>query len=415
MADYSCGLPDRLNLEILDQLVERLHIDVRNQGRSAIEFVVRYASDDSKSDATKGEFEILDAQRVVAVSNGFASWDHLQEHVLLQAIKNGDEDGLRASLRHASDVAKILTAKIMDESPTSHAFGTHATLLQFASFRDWKGSTIAPVLIEHGATIDLHSACGLGQVDRIHELVGQDRSRLEEQVDTYFPLQYAIAARRPDAVRALMELGDAPNRAVRKLGWYAWENRAVELCSPIWRPIHMASIWGHRAGVPIVTALYEAGADLTADSPLDGYRPIHLAASQNLADLIRYLVANGVDVDSRTTDRNYIVIPEETMPIPHGGSDWTPLMVTAGEGFIETAECLVELGTDVHAKNSLGRTALHIAAGGFWGEREDIYARIAGLLVEHGADKEAVDCDGRRPVDFARMKNYDTIVELLDG
>ena len=70
-------------------------------------------------------------------------------------------------------------------------------------------------------------------------------------------------------------------------------------------------------------------------------------------------------------------------------------MVTCGEGFPEAAECLLELGANVNARNGRGQTALHYAARRFWDGQN--YDAVIELLLASGADKAAVDDDGNRP------------------
>jgi ankyrin repeat protein len=94
----------------------------------------------------------------------------------------------------------------------------------------------------------------------------------------------------------------------------------------------------------------------------------------------------------------------------------TPLMAAAGIGSttidirarfrnedqcIETGKLLLAAGAKVNATNDNGQTPLHGAA--LWG-----WTKYAQFLAENGADLEAKDRGGNRPVDVALGKNSGT-------
>ena len=402
------SLPERPNLEQLKKQAKTLLKDYQQGENSAVELVEQF-----ERQANPENFRLQDAQRILSRSYGFTSWIRLREQVLIDAIKNGDSKNVRAILKNAADPKTILSTPIANETPTVHCFGKDATLLQFASFRKWKGDAVS-ALLENGAEIDLHSACGLGRTDVIEKILKANPTALESQVDTYYPLQYAIAAGRPESIRCLVKHGEDANRPIQKIGWFDWEDEAVESNSPKWRPVHMCAIWGYNAErVELMKALIESGADLNDVSPLDGNRPIHLTAIYCWVDMAKFLLSQGVGVDSRSVESEGIDVPGSSLPDPAGGYDWTPLMVTSGEGFLDMAEFLIASGADVNTQNSLGRAPLHIAAGGYWKDRESIYAQIVQHLLDRGADPTTVDRDGKRPIDFAKQKGYETVVAIL--
>ena len=84
----------------------------------------------------------------------------------IDAIVNGDDKRL-ISLLQAEEDGDPLIATIKETQPTNHAIGHGMTLLQLASIRERKNGNPSKVLIEHGAEVDLHSACGLGMNERI--------------------------------------------------------------------------------------------------------------------------------------------------------------------------------------------------------------------------------------------------------
>ncbi|MGI9323770.1 MAG: ankyrin repeat domain-containing protein, partial [Pseudomonadales bacterium] len=224
------------------------------------------------------------------------------ERDFIDAITNGDENRL-AMLLHSQVGRERLVATITDSQPTNHSIGFGMTLLQLASIRTRKGGSPSTVLIEQGAKVDLHSACGLGMIERIGELLADRPQGVNDQVDTYFPIQFAITAGRSAVVQCLVEHGDDVNRDLRKVAYFGWEDDARDQHYTPWKPIHMASLWGFdSARLPVAQALASTGADLNAISPLDGFRPIHLVAMPNRVEMIRFLIAQGIDVDSRTEE-----------------------------------------------------------------------------------------------------------------
>lgn len=286
------------------------------------------------------------------------------ERALIDAITDGDDGKLVELLRCATDDNQIFDL-ITDPRPSNHAIGFAMTLLQLASIRKRKDSNASVLLIEHGFDVDLHSACGLGMIDRIEEILSDRPDAVNDEVDGYFPIQFAITAGHANVIECLAKHGDDVNRDLQKVAYFGWEDDARDQKYTPWKPIHMASLWGFDAArVPVAAALAAAGADLNALSPLDGFRPIHLVAMPNRVDMIKFFVGQGVDVDSRTKACAMINLPEEDVPIR--GYDCTALMVAAGEGFTEATTCLLELGADPHAVNDQGKTAIDFAKKKFW-------------------------------------------------
>ena len=389
--DFSRSLPERPNLEHLKNQAKSLLRNFQAGKGTAAALVTHH-----ERTPDPASFKLQDAQRVLARSYGFSSWTRLKERVAIEAIKNGDAANLEEVLSAASDIRKLLSARIEDDQPTNHAIGKDATLLQFASFRPWRGGDLSPLLLSKGAEVDLHSACGLGMTARIDEILADDPNALTQQVDSYYPLQYAITANRPEAVRSLMKHGDDPNRDLKKMAYFGLEDEVIGQNYTPWKPIHMASLWGFDATrVPVARCLLESGADVNAIAPLDGYRPIHLVAMPNRFDMIRFFVESGADVDSRSVECETIQAGDGNEGPCGGALGMTPLMVASGKGFVEATECLLELGADVKARNNRGQTPLHIAARRFWDGQP--YDRVIELLLERGADKEARDDNGNVP------------------
>lgn len=299
------------------------------------------------------------------------------ERDFIEAITNGDDVKL-AQLLSTCNGEKQIFDPITDPRPSNHAIGFGMTLLQLASIRKRKDSNASALLIDHGFEVDLHSACGLGMIERIEELLADCPDAVNDEIDTYHPIQFAITAGRADVIECLAKHGDDVNRDLRKVAYFGWEDDAIDQNYTPWKPIHMASLWGFDAArVPVAEALAAAGADLNTISPLDGFRPIHLVAMPNRVDMIKFFVGQGVDVDSRTQKCDFISLPDEDVPMR--GFENTALMVAAGEGFEEATTCLLELGADPQAKNDQGLTAIDFAEKRFWNGQP--YDKVIDVLA----------------------------------
>ncbi|XP_062207316.1 protein VAPYRIN-like [Phragmites australis] len=94
--------------------------------------------------------------------------------------------------------------------------------------------------------------------------------------------------------------------------------------------------------------------------------------------------------------------PEAAVP---DAEQWAPLHAAAARGDIEGVR---RLGPEaLAARDREGRTALHAAAAA--GEAE-----VAAALVDMGADTSAADARGRTPLDVAREKGYQEVVDVLE-
>ena len=299
------------------------------------------------------------------------------ERELVDAILRGDDGRLAELLKEASDLESLFRDRI-ETRPTNHAIGYQMTLLQLASFRTWGSGTPASVLMQHGEELDFHSACGLGRLDRLSDLFDSGTDVLAQTVDDYYPIQFAISGSQPDVIRFLCEQGDAPNRSLRKVAYFGWEDDILASDFTPWRPIHMATLWGFDAArVPVLEALLSNGAEIHSPSPLDGYLPLHLAAMPNRVEMIRFLVSRGAEIDRRTADSRGVELSAEDGG-PISGNANTALMVAAAEGAADAVECLLQLGADPSAANSESMTALDFARQAFWPGRP--YDKIVALL-----------------------------------
>jgi Ankyrin repeats (3 copies) len=123
-----------------------------------------------------------------------------------------------------------------------------------------------------------------------------------------------------------------------------------------------------------------------AQAPSDDLTVHELAARDDVAALARAIKA-GVPVDARDADGQ------------------TPLHVAAREGHLFSAMMLLAKGADPNARDAKRRIPLHLAADGDARRAGERY-QVAKLLVAKASDLDAVDGDGKRPVDYARTAEF---------
>jgi ankyrin repeat protein len=136
------------------------------------------------------------------------------------------------------------------------------------------------------------------------------------------------------------------------------------------------------------STLVEGGADV---NPVDNnlFTPLHSAAER--ADVIRYLVKHGANLDARITDGK------------------TALHMAARTGKVSCCSTLVEAGADVNCVDNNLFTPLHSAA-------DQDRADVIRYLVKHGADLNALTAHGASPLIVASsqecMNALNTLAEL---
>ena len=151
--------------------------------------------------------------------------------------------------------------------------------------------------------------------------------------------------------------------------------------------------------------IFKGGVDVDARDE-EGYTPLMFAAEVGNLEVIEFLIDAGADVNAATNDGTTILHKGTVQPEVVGllvekgaevnardGEGWTSLMNACWIGNLESAKVLLENGADVDAKDNSGLTALVRAFARAYQQsylspdmKEGEYHKIAGLLIEHGAD-----------------------------
>jgi ankyrin repeat protein len=182
----------------------------------------------------------------------------------LTAVTRGDRDVVEKMLRPDPS---LLGAR--DEH------GTSALLLAYYPGK----AEVANAILTHQPDLDMREAATVGDATRIRELGARDPASVNAfGEDGFHPLGLAAFFKRPDAVRALLDLGADPHLASRPAGF---------------SPLHsaVADDTG-QAPKEIVRMLIDAGADPNARSATGG-TPLHTAAFTGDVTMVRLLLAAG--------------------------------------------------------------------------------------------------------------------------
>lgn len=188
----------------------------------------------------------------------------------LDAVRRGDRESMERQLR--ADPA-LLGAR--------DGNGTSALLLAYYHGK----AEIVNTLLSHRPDLDVFDAATVGDAYRIGELVARDGSLANAVAgDGFSPLGLAAFFKRPDAVRALLDLGADVHLASRSGGF---------------TPLHSAiADDGDAAVKDIVRMLLERGADPNARSG-SGATPLHTAAFTGNVPVVRMLLTAGADPEIR--------------------------------------------------------------------------------------------------------------------
>lgn len=151
---------------------------------------------------------------------------------------------------------------------------------------------------------------------------------------------------------------------------------------------------------------------------------LHIAASEGLVDICKYLVGKGARVnrsdrwggfpldDAHRHKHSQVVNLLREYGAKFGStSQMVNLITAASEGNIEEVKALLEFGSmDLNQGDYDHRTALHLAA-------HEGHLDVVKLLCNAGANVNVKDRWGDRPLDDAKKarKNSDAIIRILSG
>lgn len=149
-----------------------------------------------------------------------------------------------------------------------------------------KQSTVANLLAERGAMIDVFAAAMSGRTEKLQEIINANRSWVKAiSADGWTPLHLAAYFGHPDAAAALLNKGAEVNVPSTN----AMKNT----------PLH-AGVAGRNPA--IVKLLLDCGAAVNA-TQAGGWTPLHSAAQGGLAEIAELLLAAGADRSVRAANQ----------------------------------------------------------------------------------------------------------------
>ncbi|KAH9012834.1 ankyrin repeat protein [Lactarius deliciosus] len=108
-------------------------------------------------------------------------------------------------------------------------------------------------------------------------------------------------------------------------------------------------------------------------------------------------------------DAVQLLLCHNANPLVRDNEGNTPLHHAAAVGDFGSAQLLLERNVEVNAQNDKGLTPLHQAAQGW----TDGYPEIVWLLLDHGADADVRNLNGKTPSEVARGPRQQDIVQML--
>jgi ankyrin repeat protein len=224
---------------------------------------------------------------------------------------------------------------------------------------DEKHRAVADFLVSHGARHHIFSAIALGLQDEVRRIVANDPSALNARQSRNenhrMPLHFAVIKDRQDMIALLLELGADPlavdgdgQPVAAYVSRPGTDRKILEKIRAMTSAELVSAVRGHRAprsGPLDLVALLGLGDWSTAEQlwkqnagliePSGGV--LHLMAKRNEIEAVQWLLARGADPNGMW---------------PHWDAEVTPLHLAAREGHADLVRLLLDAGADRTIRDS---------------------------------------------------------------
>ncbi|MCE5240771.1 ankyrin repeat domain-containing protein [bacterium] len=273
------------------------------------------------------------------------------------------------------------------------------------------------LLLQYGADVNavgqyyytpLHRAAAIGSLPLVYFLLARHASITAQDMGGRTPLHWAARSGHVAVAKLLLSVGapvtsayTTPLHLAAEQGRLAVAKLLLDRRAPVnaqdgthKTPLHLAAESGH---ADVVKLLIARGASLTAED-CDGQMPLHRAVEYGQTATAVALLGAGAKLESPSRD----------------GA--TPLYTAALYGRLAIVKLLLGRGAAVDGTGGHIGTPL-IAAADHWSSQagEQVFAQIAGALLDAGADTTARDGEDKTALHCAARHGYVAIARLLLG
>jgi ankyrin repeat protein len=269
-------------------------------------------------------------------------------------------------------------------------------------------SVAVPNLVS-GAENTLLEAVERGERAAVMQLLAKGANPNTPGPDGATAIMYAAANNDVELVRALIQAG-ANVTLTNQFGTSALTEAAIIGSAPIIDLLLKAGADPNtrnpegetplmavaRTGkVDAARRLVEAGADVNAKESFGGQTALMWAAAQSQPEMVKFLAANGADLNARGVVRQWerkVITEPRPKDMNKGG--FTALLYAAREGCVECARHLVAAGADRDLEDPERITPLNMAL-------LNLHYEFAAFMITAGADVNKWDLFGRSPLYMA--------------